>query len=67
MTGNKDIWIKAGYEVFAASGQDALRIEPLARMVGRSKSSFYHHFADMELFVEHLLAYHLERSAVIAG
>ena len=66
MTENKDIWIKAGYEVFATSGHEALKVEPLARMAGKSKSSFYHHFADMELFIEHLLAYHLGRSEIIA-
>ncbi|MCX6317154.1 MAG: TetR/AcrR family transcriptional regulator [Bacteroidetes bacterium] len=63
---NKAVWIKTGYELFAYAGEEALKIEPLARKVGKSKSSFYHHFADLELFMEVLLAYHLEQSTVIA-
>lgn len=63
---NKEIWIKKGYEIFAFNGHNALKIEPLAKSVHKSKSSFYHHFADMELFIAQLLRYHLEQSAVIA-
>jgi len=64
---NKEIWIKNGYEIFALSGQTGLKIEPLARIVGKSKSSFYHHFADMELFIDDLLKYHIEQSYIIAA
>lgn len=63
---NKEIWLKNGYEIFAISGQGSLKIEPLARMVGKNKSSFYHHFADIELFIDALLEYHIEQSKVIA-
>lgn len=66
MTDHKEIWIKTGYEIFAHAGQSGLKIEPLARKVGISKSSFYHHFADLELFVEQLLKYHIKQSYVIA-
>ncbi|MGD1847163.1 MAG: TetR/AcrR family transcriptional regulator [Salibacteraceae bacterium] len=59
-------WIQAGYAVFAQAGPDALKVESLAREVGKSKSSFYHHFADLEVFTEILLHYHLSRAAVIA-
>jgi AcrR family transcriptional regulator len=64
-TDNKEIWIKKGYEIFAISGQIALKIEPLAKEVGKSKSSFYHHFADLELFTDILLKYHIEQSKII--
>ncbi len=43
-----------------------MKVEVIARRVGKSKSSFYHHFADLEVFTELLLAYHLERAKVIA-
>jgi AcrR family transcriptional regulator len=65
-TDSKEIWIKKGYEIFANSGQSGLKIEPLAKKVGKSKSSFYHHFADLEIFTECLLAYHLDQSKIIA-
>jgi AcrR family transcriptional regulator len=66
MVDGKDIWIKTGYEIFAQSGVSGLKIESLARKVGISKSSFYHHFADLELFMEELLNYHMQQSYIIA-
>ncbi|MBX9781309.1 MAG: TetR/AcrR family transcriptional regulator [Chitinophagaceae bacterium] len=63
---SKEIWIKAGYETFAFLGHGGLKIEPLAKKVGKSKSSFYHHFADLEIFIDLLLQYHLEQSNIIA-
>ncbi|MEO1052370.1 MAG: TetR/AcrR family transcriptional regulator [Bacteroidota bacterium] len=63
----KKQWILAGYEVFALQGPHALKVEVLSRMVGKNKSSFYHHFADLEVFTEFLLHYHLERAEVIAA
>jgi AcrR family transcriptional regulator len=66
ITDNKEIWIKTGYEILAINGLNGLKIEPLAKKVGISKSSFYHHFADLELFIDHLLNYHIEQSHIIA-
>jgi AcrR family transcriptional regulator len=62
----KEIWVKKGYEIFAISGQGGLKIEPLAKTVGKSKSSFYHHFADLELFKDYLLKHHIKQSYIIA-
>lgn len=66
MTDHKEVWIKAGYEFFAISGHAGLKIEPLAKHVGISKSSFYHHFADLEVFTELLLKHHLQQAHIIA-
>lgn len=63
---SKYIWIKKGYEIFALSGQSGLKIEPLAKKVGKSKSSFYHYFADLELFIDNLLKHHIDQSYIIA-
>lgn len=59
-------WIEAGYGIFAKEGPSGLKIERLSRLVAKSKSSFYHHFADMEVFNSFLLVYHLEQSELIA-
>jgi AcrR family transcriptional regulator len=68
MTSNKQkIWIEKGYETFAIVGQDGLKIEPLAKSIGKSKSSFYHYFADIEIFIDYLLKHHTERSYIIAN
>jgi AcrR family transcriptional regulator len=66
MTGREEIWIKKGYELFAIHGEKGLNIEQLAKQVGISKSSFYHHFADSQGFIEKLLQRHLKRSKIIA-
>lgn len=59
-------WIKAGYSLFAKEGPQGLKVEVIARRVNKSKSSFYHHFADLEVFTEFLLDHHLKQSAEIA-
>jgi AcrR family transcriptional regulator len=66
MVDNKDIWILTGYEFFALSGENGLKIEVLAKKVGISKSSFYHHFADLEIFIEILLKFHLRQAQTLA-
>ena len=66
-TDNKEIWIKTGYEIFAANGKTGLKIEPLAKTVGKSKSSFYHHFADLDIFIDFLLKRHIQQSYIIAN
>lgn len=55
-----------GHMLFARQGPTGLKIEVLAKQVGKSKSSFYHHFADTEVFTEQLLSYHMERVQRIA-
>ena len=62
----KEIWLNAGYEIFAHQGTEGLKVEVLAKKVGISKSSFYHYFADLEIFIDSLLKKHLEISKVIA-
>ncbi|MCE1190281.1 MAG: TetR/AcrR family transcriptional regulator [Ignavibacteria bacterium] len=66
MLESKDYWITSGYEFAAYNGISELKIEKLARIVGISKSSFYHHFADLEIFVSELLEYHFSRAKIMA-
>ena len=63
----KQVWLERGYDAFAIAGKGALKIETLAQQVGISKSSFYHHFADLDVFMEQLLALHLERATGLAN
>jgi AcrR family transcriptional regulator len=65
-TTSKEIWILAGYALFAQEGPKGLRVEVLARQVKKNKSSFYHYFADIDAFTEILLQYHLERAKIVA-
>lgn len=66
MTNKTEIWIIKGYETFAISGSNGLVIEKIAREVSKSKSSFYHLFADMDIFLDQLLRHHLDKSSIIA-
>jgi AcrR family transcriptional regulator len=52
------IWIDAGYELFAYEGPDGILIEKLARQLGMNKSGFYHHFGDRDLFFDELIKHH---------
>ncbi|MTB51740.1 TetR/AcrR family transcriptional regulator [Lewinella sp. W8] len=59
-------WIDLGYQSFAREGPAGLKVEQLARAVGKNKSSFYHHFADLDTFTEVLLDHHLNQARVMA-
>jgi len=64
----KDIqkdWIETGYRTFAFEGPKGLKIERIAKEVGKNKSSFYHHFADLEVFTSILLTHHIEQSEIV--
>jgi AcrR family transcriptional regulator len=39
-------WVRMGLRMLAESGIDAVRVEPLAALLGVTKGSFYWHFAD---------------------
>lgn len=62
----KQPWMDHGYRTFAYEGPTGLKVERLARQVGKSKSSFYHLFADLDLFISDLLDHHLERALIMA-
>lgn len=66
MANAKTIWLETGYTRFAELGPLALQVEVLSRKAGINKSSFYHHFADTEGFMEALLKYHVEQVVAIA-
>lgn len=60
--GSKEqVWLRQGYSMFASGGPGNLKIEVLADRVGKSKSSFYHFFADTIIFQEELLRHHRAR------
>lgn len=60
-------WIEAGYDRFAKAGPEGLKVERLAQIVGKSKSSFYHLFADLEIFSTFLLDYHRQQAGIMIG
>ena len=53
-------WLDEGLEVLAASGLPGLRVETLARRLGVTKGSFYHHFVDLGDYRRALLGHYEE-------
>jgi len=60
MADTKHIWFATAHAEFARKGENALKIDVLAKAVGKSRSSFYHLFGDMEEFTQQLMDYDLE-------
>jgi AcrR family transcriptional regulator len=57
-------WIAVALRLLAESGPDAVGIEALARRLGATKGSFYHHFADRPALLAALLAQWETRAAM---
>jgi len=56
-------WLEAGFAVLAGGGPQALTIERLCVLTGRTKGSFYHHFKAMAGFETALLSHWQEANA----
>lgn len=48
-------WINLGLEVLAGNGVEAVRVEPLAKLLNVTKGSFYWHFKNREELLEAIL------------
>src|SRR2546423_11160669 len=48
-------WIEEGLRALAAGGPDAVRIEPLAQVLGVTRGGFYWHFDDRRALMEEIL------------
>ncbi len=59
-------WIEIGYSEFALHGETGITIELLAKKLKKSKSSFYHNFANRDIFIDVLLDYHLTQGSRLA-
>jgi AcrR family transcriptional regulator len=60
-------WIERAYALVAEDGFERLSVNSISRLVGKSKSSFYHHFGDLELFKTDLLDYHVKQVNIFSG
>jgi len=56
--GTRQLWIEKGYEHFALYGPKNLSVNKLSKTTGSSRGSFYHHFGDIDVFVEELFGKH---------
>ncbi len=53
--GSEALWLQAGYDMLVDSGVEAVKVMPLAKALGLSRSGFYWHFEDREALLEALL------------
>ncbi len=54
--GSQDGWLEAAYDALLESGVDSVKILPLAKKLGLSRTSFYWFFKDREELLELLIA-----------
>lgn len=57
-------WLDAGLDILETHGPAVLTIDELARRLGRTKGSYYHHFRSRAGFVDALLRYWEEASTL---
>lgn len=53
----EDAWLRAAYEVLTESGVEAVKIMPLAKRLGLTRSGFYWHFKDRDALLEAMIQY----------
>ena len=54
--GSEDLWLNAAYALLIEKGVDAVKVMPLARTLGLSRTSFYGHFTSREALLDALIA-----------
>ncbi|HLZ64979.1 MAG TPA: TetR/AcrR family transcriptional regulator [Aliidongia sp.] len=54
--GSPEVWLEAAYESLLESGVDAVKIQPLAKKLNLSRTSFYWFFDDREALLQALIA-----------
>lgn len=51
----EDAWLKAAYDVLTESGVEAVKIMPLAKRLGLTRTGFYWHFKDREQLLDAMI------------
>ena len=66
---SKQKWLEKGYEHFALFGPENISINAISKEIDSTRSSFYHHFSDMEVFFASLLEshYQLTKQFIVEG
>ena len=63
----REDWLEQGFEVLREGGEAALTIDRLCKDLGRTKGAFYHHFADVTVYTDALLAAWEDRNSALAS
>ena len=62
--GSREGWLETGYRALIEGGVDAVKIQPLARQLGLSRTSFYWFFEDREALLTALIDGWAERTTI---
>ncbi|WP_146584393.1 TetR/AcrR family transcriptional regulator [Puniceibacterium confluentis] len=54
--GSEELWLEAAYQLLIEQGVEAVKVMPLAKRVGLSRTSFYGHFDSREALLAALIA-----------
>lgn len=54
--GSEELWLDAAYDVLIEAGVDQVKVGPLAKRLGLSRTSFYGHFDSREALLTALIA-----------
>lgn len=54
--GSAELWLQAAYEQLIDSGVDSVKVMPLAKELGLSRTSFYWHFQDRDALLDAIIA-----------
>ena len=53
--GTFDLWLAAAYDLLTESGVEAVKVMPLAKRLGLSRTGFYWHFRDRDALLEAMI------------
>ncbi len=53
--GSEEVWLEAAHAALVEQGVEAVKIQPLAKALGLSRTSFYWHFTDREALLDRLI------------
>lgn len=54
--GSEDVWLNAAYDTLCDSGVEAVKVMPLAKRLGLTRTGFYWHFRDRDALLEAMIA-----------
>ncbi|WP_343207537.1 TetR/AcrR family transcriptional regulator [Aliiroseovarius lamellibrachiae] len=54
--GSVDLWLDAAFDLLIEGGVEAVKVMPLAKRLGLTRTGFYHHFDGREALLEALIA-----------
>lgn len=55
LRGSEDIWLDAAFDMLRENGVEAVKVMPLAKKLGLTRTSFYWHFTDRDALLEAMI------------